>query len=267
MRRRRLRRLTGTVRRVAADLIARAVLGNGFRPRHHTAFPLADGLYGGPAGPELALLVLGDSIAASVGASTAEETLGARCAAHLGRAARRPVRLRVLARPGTTTGFMKHQVRRALRHPQPPGIALIIVGGNDIVAGTPLGFAVYALLRHVTQLRGAGWHVLVGTCWDVGDVPAVRHRLRRALSRRSRRLERLQTAAARRAGAVVVPLRDPRHGSRPDLFAADRVHPSALGNALHLEALTAALGECLARHQGAPGQGVRGSSSGMISDP
>ncbi|TXS54202.1 GDSL-type esterase/lipase family protein [Streptomyces sp. t39] len=236
-----LRRLTRAGRRIAADLIARALVSNGFRPHRHTAFPHADGTYGDHDGPPLSLLLLGDSIAASLGTSAVQETLGAQCATTLSRATGRPVHLRVLARPGTTTGFMKHQLRRALRHPHPPGVALIIVGGNDIVAGTPLRRAAKDLARHVTRLRHAGWHVLVGTCWDVGDVPAVRRRLRTALSRRSRRLEHLQTTAARRAGAVAVPLRDPRHGTQPELFAADRIHPSAHGNALHLQALAAAL--------------------------
>ncbi|MBX9420861.1 SGNH/GDSL hydrolase family protein [Streptomyces lateritius] len=238
---RKFRRLTSATRRIAADLIARALVSNGFRPQHHTTFPIADGTYGDHEGPALSLLILGDSIAASLGTSTVDETLGAQCAATLSHATSRPVHLRVLARPGTTTGFMKHQLRKALRHPHPPGIALIIVGGNDIVAGTPLRLAAKNLAHHVTQLRQAGWHVLVGTCWDVGHVPAVRHWLRTPLSRRSRRLEHLQTTAVRRAGAVAIPLRDPRHSTQPELFAADRIHPSAHGNALHLQALTGAL--------------------------
>ncbi|MEV4192418.1 SGNH/GDSL hydrolase family protein [Streptomyces toxytricini] len=235
------RRLTRAARRIAADLIARALVSNGFRPQHHTTFPLANGTYGDHEGPALSLLVLGDSIAASVGTSTVEETLGAQCAATLSHATSRPVRLQVLARPGTTTGFMKHQLRKALRHPHPAGVALIIVGGNDVVAGTPLRLAAKKLAHHVAQLRQAGWHVLVGTCWDVGHVPAVRHWLRTPLSRRSRRLEHLQTTAVRRAGAVAIPLRDPRHSTQPDLFAADRIHPSAHGHALHLQAIATAL--------------------------
>ncbi|MFI1186062.1 GDSL-type esterase/lipase family protein [Streptomyces californicus] len=238
---RKLRRLAGATRRIAAGLIARALVSNGFRPHHHTTFPLADGVYGNHGSRGISLLVLGDSIAASLGTSAAEETLGAQCAAVLSRATGRTVHLRVLARPGATTGIMKHQVRQALRHSRPPGIALIVVGSNDIVAGVPLSLAARALAHHVTRLRRAGWHVLVGTCWDVGRVPAVRHWLRTPLSRRSRRLERLQTTAARRAGAVAVPLRDPRHGTRPELFAVDRIHPSAHGHALHLQALAGAL--------------------------
>ncbi|MFD3333856.1 GDSL-type esterase/lipase family protein [Streptomyces sp. NPDC058700] len=238
---RRLRRLTRATRRIAADLIARALLSNGFRPHHRTTFPIADGSYGNHDGPALSLLILGDSIAASLGTSAVHETLGAQCAATLSHATRRPVHLRVLARPGTTTGFMKHQLRRALRHPHPPGIALIIVGGNDIVAGTPLRYAAKNLAQHVTRLRQAGWHVLVGTCWDVGHVPAVRRWLRTPLSRRSRRLERLQTAAARQAGAVAIPLRDPRYSTEAKLFAADRIHPSAHGHALQVQVLAGAL--------------------------
>ncbi|WP_051845714.1 SGNH/GDSL hydrolase family protein [Streptomyces globisporus] len=239
---RKFRRLTSATRRIAAELIARALLNNGFRPHHHTTFPLADGTYGNhDDGPALSLLLLGDSIAASLGTTHVHETLGAQCATTLSHATSRPVHLRVLARPGTTTGFMKHQLRKALRHPHPPGIALIIVGGNDIVAGTPLRRAAKNLAHHVTQLRQAGWHVLVGTCWDVGAVPAIRHWLRIPLSRRSRRLEHLQTTAVRQAGAVAIPLRDPRHSTQPELFAADRIHPSAHGHALHLQALTDAL--------------------------
>lgn len=234
-------RLTRAARRIAADLIAHALLDNGFRPHHDTTFPLADGTYGDHEGPALSLLLLGDSLAASLGTSAARETLGAQCATTLSRATSRPVRLRVLARPGTTTGLMRHQLRRALRHSHPPGIALIIVGGNDVVAGTPLRRAARELARQVTQLRRAGWHVLVGTCWDMGDVPAVRRRLRTPLSRRSRRLARLQAAAVRSAGAVAIPLRDPRYGTQPELFAPDRIHLSSHGNALHLRALAGSL--------------------------
>ncbi|CAM5417117.1 hypothetical protein SBADM41S_01802 [Streptomyces badius] len=217
-------------------------MSNGFRPHHHTTFPIADGTYGSHESPGLSLLVLGDSIAASLGTSTVDETLGAQCAAALSRATGRPVRLRVLARPGATTGIMKYQVRKALRHPHPPGIALIIVGSNDIVAGTPPPARCEDPRppRHATppgRLACPGRNLL-----DVGHVPAVRHWVAAPpSSRRSRRLEHLQTTAAQQAGAVAIPLRDPRHRTHPELFAVDRIHPSAHGHALHLQALTGAL--------------------------
>lgn len=196
------------------------------------AAPVADGRYGPAVGAPLTLLMLGDSLARSVGAGRKEETLGARLAQGLADGSGRPVNLRVLARAGATTRTLDRQVARAgtLR----PGVAVIIVGSNDTMLPWSVGGAARRFARVLDGLGRAGWEVVVVPCADPGGAPGFRAPVRLVASRRARRLARLQTRAAVRAGALIAPSSVDEFRARPaELLGPDGVHPSALGYAAY----------------------------------
>ncbi|WP_406196713.1 SGNH/GDSL hydrolase family protein [Kitasatospora sp. NBC_01560] len=229
------RRRGGPLRRArlaAARLYSRLLMHH---PPTDWAAPRADGRYG-PAAPAddrpLTLLMLGDSLAQSLGASRAEETLGARLALALGEHLDRPVDLRVLARVGATTTDVRRQVARSAR--LRPGIAVLIVGGNDVLLPLPVGRSARRFAHLVRALAEAGWQLVVVPCPDLGHAPGFRAPARWVGARRSRRLARLQSRAAERVGAVPAPSGGPEFRARAgELLGPDGVHPSPQGYAEH----------------------------------
>lgn len=195
-------------------------------------------------GDPVDLLVLGDSIAAGLGAERPKETLGARVAKGLGTELHRPVRLRSAAVVGSESSALAGQLD-TLPDDYRPHLAVIIVGGNDVTHRVPVAVSVEHLERAVRCLRSRGSGVVVGTCPDLGALRPVPQPLRSLASRLSRQLARAQAAAARSAGARTVSLRravGPFFARQPEeMFSADRFHPSALGYRRTAEALVPAL--------------------------
>lgn len=195
-------------------------------------------------GDPLDLVVLGDSIAAGLGAERPKDTLGARVAKGLGAAVTRPVRLRSVAVVGSESSDLPSQIAR-LPPDLCPQLALIIVGGNDVTHRVPKDVSLGHLGDAVRVLRGRGAGVVVGTCPDLGALRPVPQPLRTLLSRLSRRLAIAQARVARREGARPVSLRHAvgrLFAEEPDrMFSADRFHPSAQGYRRTAEALVPAL--------------------------
>ncbi|MEV7779247.1 SGNH/GDSL hydrolase family protein [Kitasatospora sp. NPDC088351] len=201
--------------------------------------PKADGVYGeafadaaaGPR-PPLVLAFLGDSTAAGLGVLRARETPGALLAAGLASVAERPVRLVNVARPGGRSADLSGQLEQALPHR--PDIAVIMVGANDVTRHSPAQASVRQLGEAVAALRANGCEVVVGTCPDLGTIKPVRPPLRWVARRLSRQLAAAQTIAVVGAGGRTVSLGSllgPEFAARPEMFAADRYHPSAQGYA------------------------------------
>ncbi|MFE6746913.1 GDSL-type esterase/lipase family protein [Kitasatospora purpeofusca] len=213
------------------------------RPPADRTVPPADGRYGPaePADPRpLTLLMLGDSLARGLGAGRPEETLGARLAQALGEHLDRPVDLRVLARVGATTAALRHQVARADR--LRPGIAVLIVGGNDVLLPLPLGRAARRFALVLQRLRDTGWHPVVVPCPDPGHAPGLRAPARLLGTPRAHRLAHRQTRAAERAGVPVAVPAGPGFRDRAEhLLGPDGVHPSARGHAEHATRILPAL--------------------------
>ncbi|MEV7026397.1 GDSL-type esterase/lipase family protein [Kitasatospora sp. NPDC093558] len=197
------------------------------RPPTDWSVPAADGRYepADPAGPAeptgpdddrpLTLLVLGDSLAQSLA-----EGVG------------RPVLLRVHARAGATTAAVGRQVARSAR--LRPGIAVLIVGGNDVLLPAPLGRAARRFAHLARALRDAGWQLVVVPCPNPGYGPGFRRLARWIGHYRSRRLARLHTRTAVRTGAHLAPTAGPEFRERADtLLGPDGVHPSPAGYAAH----------------------------------
>ncbi len=232
------------LRRQAAR--ARSVIG---QPLGHRA-PDADRSYRKSLGDRIEMLLVGDSIAAGLGADDAKGTLGARLARRLAKRTHRAVRLRTAAVVGAESSMLAEQLD-ALPADYRPHLAVVIVGGNDVTHRVPVGESVKHLESCIERLRGAGAEVVVGTCPDLGALRAVPQPLRALGSRASRQLAAAQRTAALERGAWVVSLADvvgPFFITNPDeMFSFDRFHPSALGYkrtaAAMLPSLLAALGE------------------------
>ena len=199
---------------------------------------------GSLGGAPLELLVLGDSIAAGLGAEHRKETLGGRLAKATGRRLQRPVRLRTAAVVGSESPDLPNQID-ALAEGFRPHVAVIIVGGNDVTHRLPPALSAQHLHEAIRRLRGMGAEVVVGTCPDLGALRAVPQPLRRIASGLSRRLAEIQEETARRAGAEPVDLRravGPMFFDEPEaMFSLDRFHPSALGYRRTAEALLPAV--------------------------
>jgi lysophospholipase L1-like esterase len=191
-------------------------------------------------GEPLNLLIVGDSIAAGLGAERRKDTLGGRLAKQLAKRMHRPVRLRTVAEVGAESATLGAQLDE-LEPEYRADLAVVIVGGNDITHRVAVSTSVLHLETAIRRLRAAGTTVVVGTCPDLGALRAVPQPLRALGSRLSRQLADAQALAASRAGARPVSLRRAVGAvfiSQPDeMFSLDRFHPSALGYRRTAEAL------------------------------
>ena len=195
------------------------------------AAPYADGLYGArKQGTSQRLAMLGDSLAAGLGAGEARNTPAAMIAQGVSNVLDRPVRLMNAATVGARSADLLGQVDRALH--MRPHLAVIIIGANDIThVGRPQQ-AVGHLEQAVRRLRSVGCAVVVGTCPDVGSVRPIPQPLRWVARRLSRQLAAAQMIACVREGAHVVSFADElgeEFSADPDLFAEDRFHPGPEG--------------------------------------
>ncbi|TQM79870.1 lysophospholipase L1-like esterase [Saccharothrix saharensis] len=181
--------------------------------------------------------VLGDSLAAGVGCTRVEETLGERLAAVL-RAEGHAVDLGVHAVSGARSTGLDAQVRAAVR--AGVDVALIVIGANDLTSFTPPAVGARLLHDAVAGLRRAGAQVVVATAPDLGVVSHVPPAYRAFVSQASGLYARAQADAVVGAGGVVAAVGaevSARFAGEPALFSADRFHPSAAGYAVIADAL------------------------------
>lgn len=212
-------------------------------PRPQGEPPAADGTcWTAPGVPSrrapLRLAMLGDSLAAGLGARCAEDTVGGHLALQLSARAARPVRLTNVAVVGSRSRDLRAQVDAVVD--ARPHLAVVMVGANDVTHRTDTDDAVRLLTLAVHRLHVLDAGIVVGTCPDLGTVSAIAEPLRQMARRRARALASAQAVAVRRAGGTPVDLftllgarfRDDRQ-----LFAPDGFHPSAAGYALAAEVL------------------------------
>ncbi|ASO18391.1 lysophospholipase L1-like esterase [Actinoalloteichus hoggarensis] len=196
----------------------------------------------------LTFAVIGDSSAAGLGVSVAAELPGVLMAIGLAEESERPVLLRTHAVSGSTSLDLAKQIDAALI--DPPDVALIIIGANDVTTRLPLRTSIALLGVGVERLHEAGVGVVVGTCPDLGAIRPIAQPLRAIVRNWSLALSKGQRIEVERTGGIPVPLADllsPEFLSRPaELFSADNFHPSAAGYeaaaAILLPALCSAAG-------------------------
>lgn len=208
-----------------------------------------DGTYGDHhPGPNTTLALLGDSSAVGLGVTLSRETPGALLGSGLADISGHPVQVRSFAEVGARSADLPPQVAaaREIR----PDVAVILIGGNDVINRVWPSVAVHHLEGAVRTLVDAGITVVVGTCPDLGTVAPIRPPLRWVARRWSRELAAAQTIAVVEAGARTVSLGDllgPEFiTNRGKFFSPDLFHPSAAGYAavasVMLPTLAVALG-------------------------
>lgn len=115
--------------------------------------PVADRVWrSGLGGEPVDLLMLGDSIAAGLGAQHRKETLGGRLAKALAGELDRPVRLMTGAVVGAESSDLAGQLA-ALPKDYRADVAVIVVGGNDVTHRVPVSVATAHLTDAVRRLR------------------------------------------------------------------------------------------------------------------
>ena len=193
-------------------------------------------------GPDLRLLIVGDSSAAGVGVATQTQALAGLLVDWLGGQYR--VRWRLIARTGATTASTLAHLETTA--PEPFDVAVTALGVNDVTHGVPLGrwLARQARLRALLADRFAVRQVIVSGLPPMGSFPALPQPLRAVMGLTARRFD--ATLAARltgAAGAAHVAFSLPL---TPDLMAEDGFHPGLKGYALWAESLAPALAHAAA---------------------
>jgi lysophospholipase L1-like esterase len=191
------------------------------------------GTFGDADAPPLTFVVLGDSTAAGVGAGSADDAYPTRLARRIA-GERFRVRLVVLGVSGARVrDVLDGQLPRALD--ADPDVVFVGIGANDVTHVTKLEDVeddMSALLARLEEERVA---TVVAGPPDMRS-PVFLEPLRTIVGWRGEAVARRIEAAARAAGARVVPLADETRdffAEDPDrYYAADDFHPSAAGYAL-----------------------------------
>jgi lysophospholipase L1-like esterase len=181
--------------------------------------------------------VLGDSLAAGVGSTRPEDTLGQRLARRL-RAAGHLVDLHGFGVPGAQSADLDRQTGAALR--TGVDLALIVIGTNDLARFVPPAVAAGQLHDAVVRLVRTGARVIVVPAPDLGIVSRVPAQYRQLVSAASGQYAQAQADAVIRAGGAVAapgPELGARFAAEPALFSADRFHPSSAGYGVIADAL------------------------------
>jgi lysophospholipase L1-like esterase len=179
----------------------------------------------------LRLAVLGDSIAFGTGAARPGDAIGPRLVDALADDGF-DADLSVLAVPGAVSADLPAQVRRAAA--QPPDLAVVVIGANDLARFVPPPNAGRFLADAVRGLRAAGADVVVVPAPDMSTVPWVPEGFRELVSTASAAMRGHQAEVAGAAGAAVADVSTAlgrAFATDPGLFAADRFHPSSAGYA------------------------------------
>ena len=252
---------TGTAYLGARNLLAgQAIQARTVIPKSWDIPPRADGVYTQGGGPvqrwqrgtpvDLHLMMFGDSTATGYGCTSAEEVPGVRIARGLAERTGKRVRLNTKAIVGATSKGVRGQVDAMFVAGPPPDAAVMMIGANDVTALNGISQSAQRLAMTVRKLRGHGAVVVVGTCPDLGLIPAIPQPLRSLAHARGLQLARAQAAAVKSEGGVPVPIAHllaPQFRATPEvMFSADGYHPSAAAYGLAAEALLVALCDALA---------------------
>jgi lysophospholipase L1-like esterase len=219
--------------------------------QRRTSAPYDDGRYGRSKGPSKRLVIMGDSVAAGLGAERPADTIGAILARLVADYTGQGVVLSNVAVVGARSRDLGDQVSRAVHYR--PHVAVIIIGGNDVTHLVRPQVSVRYLAAAVRRLREQGIQVVVGTTPDLGTIPPFRPPLRWLAREWSRTLAAAQAVAVVQAGGRAVSLGDllgPEFAVRhSQLFSADRFHPSNEGYEAVAQALAPAVLAALSRGQ------------------
>jgi lysophospholipase L1-like esterase len=187
------------------------------------------------SGPPLAVVWLGDSTAAGVGASGPAAALPTRVAKGLDRS----VELTVLARSGATVADVLERQLPAVADLS-PDVVFVSVGANDVTHLTSKGDFERDYRRLVAGLPESAEVVSLGVP-DMGAIPRLAQPLRAVAGFRGRQLDDVVRTVAGETGSAYVDIAGetgPALRRSPErFFAADRYHPSGAGYELWAQAV------------------------------
>lgn len=196
----------------------------------------------GTSGELIRYVVLGDSTAAGVGAA-ADDSIAVLTARHL--ALTRRVTMRNLGVSGARMrDVLEQQVPEAEAFR--PDLVLISAGANDVTHLTPIPSMRRRLRQTVGRLRAVNpaVRIVVTGAPDMGSPPRIPWGLRWVASLRTRMVNRMFVAEARKLDLVFAPIAErtgPLFRRDHSLFHADRFHPNSRGYATWAAVLNEAL--------------------------
>ena len=193
------------------------------------------------------LLVVGDSSAAGVGASTQREALAQPLARTLARRFDGSVRWQLVAASGLTSEGVLQRLMR--ERPAAADVAVVIVGVNDITTDVPLAVALRhrSHIAHWLQVHAQVRHLIFPALPEMELFPAVPKPLAWYVGQAARRNNRAQARwAQRHLGVTHLPMQGVAH---PELFCEDGFHPAASLYARVAERLSAARRRTRARRR------------------
>lgn len=215
------------------------VIGQIVHTAHRRDLPTYDnqdpsGDFGDLGLPRLRLVALGDSSITAPGVEDLDDCFIRRIAWHL--ADRYRVELRSVATGGSKSrDVLADQLDRAIA--LDPDIALLSVGGNDAIRGTPVSRYEAELHQIVASLHENARAVSLMGIGDLGTVPRVPPNLRWLMTARARAIDAANARVATRFPRLA--RSEYWNGeslkftaTEPSLFAGDRFHASGAGHAL-----------------------------------
>ena len=154
------------------------------------------------------------------------------------------VESKVFAVPGARSSGLAAQVDRANRWQ--PGLAVVVIGANDITHLVPPDQAAQELAEAVRRLTALGVQVVVAPAPDLSSVPYVPVALRATVREAGEVLGQRQLAAVVEEGGRIAD--SDQRASRAfaadsSLFSGDRFHPSSAGYAVIADSLLPVLME------------------------
>jgi lysophospholipase L1-like esterase len=205
------------------------------------------GDYGRGCGQPLRIAVLGDSTMTGPGLDAAGDVFVARAAHRLPQ----PVRLESHAVGGSRVRDVVEQQLPAVLA-SPPQVAVVSVGANDAIHGTPTRRFGRDLDRLLMALAAARVRTVACGVIDLSVLPRVPRALRPLVAARSASIDRVQARVVRAHALVIRAPAEPRVGPHfrdrgEALFAADRFHPNADGHAVIADACYPYLAEAVSR--------------------
>ena len=189
------------------------------------------------------VLVLGDSTGVGIGAGRPEESIAGLFAADNPEAD-----IVNVSRSGARVADALEQARECRRLGLRFDLALLHIGGNDVLRATPLPKLVEDARLLMVELTALAQHTLWLGPGDIGIAPLFPAPLSWLMGARTRAAAAVFAACATAAGVAFIDFSSGEHASRFSKrrrhhFATDKLHPSSLSYSYGYEAIRRALME------------------------
>ena len=205
----------------------------------------ASGVFGDADLAELSIVVLGDSSCTGPGLEHPEDIWIQRIGRELGQRFR--VTLDSFAIGGSKArDVLADQVPKALKRRY--DLAIVSVGGNDMIYGVPIARFHRQLASIVDALAPSAGAIVLSGVGDMGSIPRLPLLLRQPAHARGRAADRAHAQVAEhRPNVFKVPLWNSAEAFRTDLtlWSPDLFHASSKGHALFAEAALPTIAEAL----------------------